>query len=90
PRTRAGRPSRETSACPVEAIHRKPTSGSGRVPMDPRVVMAGDDGKPYLSSDEESPATAAFGKIVSAVERRLPPVAPISMFKPDGGAHGKN
>lgn len=47
----------------------------GRVPMDPKVVIAGDDGQPYLSSAEESPAVAAFSEIVSAVEKRLPPVA---------------
>ena len=47
----------------------------GRVPMDPKVVIAGDEGKPYLSSDNESPAIAAFGEVVDMVERRLPPVA---------------
>lgn len=47
----------------------------GRVPMDPKVVIAGDDGKPYLSSAEDSPAVAAFSDIVTAVEKRLPPVA---------------
>ena len=47
----------------------------GRVPMDPKVVIAGDDGKPYLSSESESPATSAFSAIVTAVENRLPPVA---------------
>ena len=47
----------------------------GRVPMDPKVVMAGDDGKPYLSSDEQSPAVAAFSEIVASVENRVPPVA---------------
>ncbi len=44
----------------------------GRVPMDPRVVVAGDTGKPYLSSDEETPATKAFTAVVEAVEQRLP------------------
>lgn len=48
----------------------------GRIPMDPRVVIAGDDGVPYLSSDEKSPATISFGEIVSAIEKRNPPVAP--------------
>lgn len=47
----------------------------GRVPMDPKVVMAGDDGKPYLSSEEDSPATKAFGDVVTSIENRLPPVA---------------
>lgn len=45
----------------------------GRIPMDPKVVMAGDDGVPYLTSDENSPASAAFSQVVDAIERRLPP-----------------
>ena len=45
----------------------------GRVPMDPRVVMAGDSGVPYLSADEDTPAVKAFDTVVSAVEQRLPP-----------------
>lgn len=60
----------------------------GRVPMDPKVVMAGDDGKPYLSSDEDSPAIGAFTKIVTAVENRLPAVAPPLMFKKAAAGHG--
>ena len=47
----------------------------GKIPMDPQVVMAGDDGTPYLSSDAESPAIRAFGEVVKAIEVRLPPVA---------------
>ncbi len=47
----------------------------GKLPMDPKVVMAGDDGKPYLSSGADSPATKAFGEIITAVETRVPPVA---------------
>ncbi len=60
----------------------------GKVPMDPRVVIAGDDGVPYLSSDADSPATRAFGEVIKAVETRNPPVAapePIQMAKPDCG-----
>lgn len=45
----------------------------GRVPMDPRVVMAGDTGAPYLSSDEQTPAISAFDKVVATIEQRLPP-----------------
>jgi len=45
----------------------------GRVPMDPRVVVAGDTGIPYLSSDEATPATKSFSSIVDAVAMRLPP-----------------
>ncbi|MBT8344893.1 MAG: Mrp/NBP35 family ATP-binding protein [Desulfofustis sp.] len=59
----------------------------GRVPMDPKVVMAGDDGTPYLSSDEQSPATEAFTKIVRAVENRLPAVAAPVMFNAAKAGH---
>ncbi len=44
----------------------------GRVPMDPRVVVAGDTGVPYLSTDEDTPAVKAFATVVEAVEQRLP------------------
>jgi hypothetical protein len=44
----------------------------GKVPMDPRVVVGGDSGRPYLSSDEDSPAVKAFAAVVEAVEHRLP------------------
>ncbi len=44
----------------------------GRVPMDPRVVVAGDTGKPYLSSGEKTPATKAFAGVIAAVEQRTP------------------
>ncbi len=42
----------------------------GKIPMDPRVVSAGDAGKPYLSSDEETPATKAFTAVVDEVAKR--------------------
>jgi len=42
----------------------------GRVPMDPKVVIAGDTGKPYLSSNTDTPATNAFGKVVETVVKR--------------------
>ncbi len=58
----------------------------GRVPMDPRIVVAGDSGKAYLSSDEATPATTAFNKVVTAVETRLPPTAtPITLNSVDSG-----
>ncbi|WP_456386481.1 P-loop NTPase [Desulfolithobacter sp.] len=63
----------------------------GRVPMDPRVVVAGDTGKPYLSSDEETPATRAFAAVVDGVEQRLPPgkKAPtLDTISPAGGGCG--
>lgn len=45
----------------------------GAVPMDPRVVIAGDSGTPYLSTDADSIAIKAFDTVVCAVEQRLPP-----------------
>ncbi len=51
----------------------------GRVPMDPRVVIAGDTGTPYLSSEEETPATKAFAHVVEAVENRMPPRGSVSL-----------
>ena len=44
----------------------------GRVPMDPRVVAAGDSGTPYLSSEEDTPAIKAFAGVIDAIEQRLP------------------
>lgn len=55
----------------------------GRVPMDPRVVTAGDTGKPYLSSNVETPATAAFSDIVESVARRLPAENKVSLATVD-------
>lgn len=60
----------------------------GKIPMDPRVVMAGDEGTPYLSSNEASPATDAFAKVVDAVALRTPPVAApveLKMAASEGG-----
>ena len=44
----------------------------GRIPVDPRVVIAGDDGKPYLSSGATSPAAQAFEAFLAKVEKELP------------------
>ncbi len=59
----------------------------GKVPMDPRVVVAGDTGQPYLASDEETPATKAFAEVVEAVEKRLPAEGGVSLntISPDSG-----
>ena len=51
----------------------------GRLPMDPRVVIAGDTGQPYLSSEEKTPSTDAFGAIVDAVAQRLPASMKVGM-----------
>jgi Mrp family chromosome partitioning ATPase len=51
----------------------------GRVPMDPQVVIAGDTGRPYLSSEADTPATRAFKSVVKAVEKRMPVLQPLKM-----------
>jgi len=50
----------------------------GKIPMDPQVVMAGDEGVPYLSSAADSPAIRAFTEVVKAIEVRMPPVAVVA------------
>ncbi|MBU0728652.1 MAG: Mrp/NBP35 family ATP-binding protein [Proteobacteria bacterium] len=44
----------------------------GKIPMDPLVVIGGDDGKPYLSSQAESPAIKAFSHLVEKVVESMP------------------
>lgn len=61
----------------------------GAVPMDARVASGGDAGAPFLSSDADSPAVAAFAAVVDQVEKRLPPgraVPPIPMAGAVGGS----
>lgn len=43
----------------------------GKVPIDPRIVVGGDDGTPFLISDAESPAVAAFAAIITNVEKEF-------------------
>ncbi|MDR0477260.1 MAG: Mrp/NBP35 family ATP-binding protein [Desulfobulbaceae bacterium] len=57
----------------------------GRIPMDPQVVMAGDDGRPYLSTAADSPAAQAFASVVKAIELRLPPGIPSGPLPMAGG-----
>lgn len=59
----------------------------GAVPMDPKVVIGGDEGVPYLTSDAKSPATEAFAKVIDAVALRMPPVAaPVSLAMASTGS----
>lgn len=44
----------------------------GRVPLEPRVVTGGDNGKPFLASGEESPAGRAFASVAAGIEQALP------------------
>ena len=60
----------------------------GRVPMDPKIVVAGDDGIPYLTTDVGSPASKAFAEVVNAIEVRTPVkgfVPPLPMADMGGG-----
>ena len=43
----------------------------GRVPLDPAMVMCGDEGKPFVSTHPGSPATAAFAGIADAWKKLL-------------------
>ncbi len=44
----------------------------GSVPLDPNVVLGGDEGRPYLASNADSQATKAFAEVVNNVEESLP------------------
>lgn len=52
----------------------------GRIPVDPKVVMAGDDGRPYLSSGADTLAAKAFEAVLSRVEKELPVVKPVTVL----------
>jgi Mrp family chromosome partitioning ATPase len=51
----------------------------GKVPMDPQVVMGGDSGTPYLTSDSASPAIKAFSLVIDNVQKNLGPVKAVSL-----------
>ncbi len=51
----------------------------GRVPMDPRVVLGGDAGTPYLTSDQDSLAIQAFSAVVDNVLREQQPAKPVTL-----------
>ncbi len=48
----------------------------GRIPLDPRIVVGGDAGKPFVLEHPDSPATKAFRKIVKALQAQLKEPAP--------------
>lgn len=39
----------------------------GKIPFDPRIVVLGDEGKPFVEYDPQSRATRSFGAIVEAI-----------------------
>jgi Mrp family chromosome partitioning ATPase len=56
----------------------------GRIPIDPKVVIGGDDGSPYLISDEDSPAVKAFSIVIENVEKNLS-TAQVTLGSMDSG-----
>jgi ATP-binding protein involved in chromosome partitioning len=63
----------------------------GRVPLDPRVVTGGDDGRPFLASDNDSPAAKAFAEVVANVMKELPVTStPVSLQTVDCGCGDDN
>ena len=47
----------------------------GRIPLDPRIVIGGDEGKPFVIEHPDSPAAKAFYGIVREIRKNLKPVA---------------
>jgi ATP-binding protein involved in chromosome partitioning len=43
----------------------------GRIPVDPKVVISGDEGMPIVISDTDSPAAVAYGQIVDEILKHL-------------------
>jgi ATP-binding protein involved in chromosome partitioning len=48
----------------------------GRIPLDPRIVVGGDAGKPFVVEHPDSPATKAFYEIVREIRASLKPATP--------------
>jgi len=42
----------------------------GRIPLDPAMVTAGDQGRPFVEHQSDSPAARAFGEIVADIAAR--------------------
>jgi len=49
----------------------------GRIPLDPRIVVGGDAGRPFVLEHPDSPAAKAFRRIVEEIRKHLqsPPTA---------------
>ncbi|MBU0479668.1 MAG: Mrp/NBP35 family ATP-binding protein [Proteobacteria bacterium] len=61
----------------------------GSIPLDPKVVLGGDSGNPYLVSQAESPAIQAFKNLVDNVEKsRATSVSLASVTKECGCGSG--
>lgn len=60
----------------------------GGIPLDPRVMLSGDEGIALLADDRQSPAVAALDTVVANVSRLLPVAAPapaMAQFPAPGG-----
>jgi Mrp family chromosome partitioning ATPase len=47
----------------------------GQIPLDPRIVKSGDQGRPYIAAVRESPTGDAIRGIVTSLEKRTNSVA---------------
>jgi ATP-binding protein involved in chromosome partitioning len=43
----------------------------GEIPLDPKVVIGGDSGKPIVASDEKSEVTEAYLRIAESIKKTL-------------------
>lgn len=43
----------------------------GKIPLEPRIVLAGDSGLPFIAGGEAGPTMEAFQNIIQAVERQI-------------------
>ncbi len=48
----------------------------GRIPLDPRIVVGSDAGRPFVLEHPDTEAAKAFREIVSNLKAQLPPPAP--------------
>jgi MinD-like ATPase involved in chromosome partitioning or flagellar assembly len=48
----------------------------GRIPLDPRIVVGGDAGQPFVLEHPDSPAAKAFREIVKNLRPHLKEVKP--------------
>ncbi|MDZ7641115.1 MAG: Mrp/NBP35 family ATP-binding protein [Desulfurivibrio sp.] len=57
----------------------------GGIPLDPRVMLAGDEGIALLAGDQQSPAVAAMEALVAKVNRLLPAATAVPFPAPGTG-----
>lgn len=56
----------------------------GAVPIDPTIVAAGDQGRPFMAQFPDSPAAQAFGNIITGIKEQ------IANYHRDGAYEGKS